>query len=310
VTALAGGALHTCAVTRAGGVKCWGDNSVGELGNGTNTDSSTPVDVLGLTSGVAAIAAGGTHTCAITGSGGVMCWGGYCGCAASPGVLGNGQKIDSNVPVDVLGLTSGATAIAAGEIHTCVVSSAGGIKCWGYGGDGQLGNGATTSSASPVDVAGLTRPVTAIVADSSNTCALTRNGGLLCWGTNLYGELGDGSTTSSSLPTEVSGLTSGVTAIAAGGGHACAVTSGIGVTCWGKNTYGELGNDSTTSSSTPVNVSGLTTGIAAIAAGDLHTCALTSGGAVECWGNNEFGQLGNGDSTLVPVPTPVSVQGL
>lgn len=119
-TALAAGYHHTCALT-GGGVKCWGSNDSGQLGNGTTTDSSTPVDVAGLGNGVRAIAAGGGHTCALTAGGGVKCWGGN-----SAGQLGSGINTDSNVPVDVLGLEGGVTALAAGGAHTCAVTSGGG----------------------------------------------------------------------------------------------------------------------------------------------------------------------------------------
>jgi alpha-tubulin suppressor-like RCC1 family protein len=252
VIAVAAGYEHTCVVTGAGGVRCWGANESGQLGNGTHTDSSKPVDVTGLKSGVVAIAAGGKHTCALTTAGHVKCWG---------STTGN-NPTNSNVPVDVPGLGSGATAIAAGGLHACAITSGGGVKCWGTNGEGELGNGSTTDSDSPVEVSALTKGVSALAVGSTDdylpthTCALISAGGVKCWGPNGEGQLGNGTTTDSSRPVEVSGLNSGITAIAVGGSHTCAITKQRGLKCWGDNSNGQLGNGSLTNSPTPVDAAG------------------------------------------------------
>jgi alpha-tubulin suppressor-like RCC1 family protein len=242
VRAIAAGFGHVCALTGGGGVKCWGENGYGGLGNGTQTASTTPVDVIGLSSGVRAITAGANHSCALTSSGGVKCWGGNYN-----GELGNGgSSLISRSPVDVVGLTSGVVAISSYFEHACALTSGGGVECWGINGKGQLGNGTQTASKTPVGVDGLSSGVRAIAAGYSHTCALTSSGGVKCWGDNLYGALGNGSTTSSSpTPVAVSGLSRGVTAIAAGQYHTCAVTSDGGVKCWGQDDFGQLGNGAT-----------------------------------------------------------------
>jgi len=298
--AVAAGESHTCALTSGGGVKCWGYNVYGQLGDGTKTDRSTPVDVSGLTSGVTAVSAGGSHTCALTSGGGVKCWG-----SNDVHQLGDGTLTDRATPVDVSGLTSGVTAVAAGGYHTCALTSGGGVKCWGANFSGQLGDGTYTGSSTPVDVFGLTSGVTAVSAGGSHTCALT-SGGVTCWGSNDWGQLGDGTTTDRSTPVDVSGLTSVVTAVSVGGYHTCAVTSGGGAKCWGYNGNGQLGVGTYTYRSTPVDVSGLTSGVTAAASGDFHTCAVTSGGGTKCWGANAYGQLGDGTQTERYTPRDVS----
>ena len=301
VAAITTGGFHTCALTTSGGVKCWGDNSIGELGDGTTLERDTPVDVSGLTSGVAAISAGYGHTCALTTAGGVKCWGWN-----FTGQVGDGTILERDTPVDVSGLTSGVAAISADGYHTCALTTVGGAKCWGDNGTGQLGDGTTLERDTPVDVSGLTSGVAAVSAGDFHSCALTTSGGAKCWGDNGNGALGDGTTLERDTPVDVSGLTSGVSAVSAGGYHTCALTTSGGVKCWGDNGNGQLGDGTTTISHMPVDVSGLTSGVAAVSAGDGHTCALTILSGVTCWGNNGNGQLGDGTTKIRRKPAVVS----
>jgi alpha-tubulin suppressor-like RCC1 family protein len=296
----------TCVLTRAGGVKCWGANFTGEVGDATTTSRLTPVDVSGLASGVSAIAAG-SDACALMDAGGVKCWGDNFN-----GELGDGTTSDRLTPVAVSGLTSGVTAIAAGDTHIWALTRAGAVECWGDNYDGELGDGTTTERHTPVIVSGLASGVAAIAAGSNFSCALTSAGGVKCWGRNASGELGDGTTTNRDTPVAVSGLTRGVTAIAVGGGSgegrdACALRSAGGVVCWGGNKFGQLGDGTRRNRVTPVAVSGLTSGVRAIAVGAAHSCALRSAGEVVCWGLNYNGQLGDG--TMTDRYKPVAVIG-
>ena len=208
-TAVSAGVFHTCALTEAGGAKCWGSNFSGEVGDGTTTGRLSPVDVVGLTSGVALVSAEG-HSCALTTSGGVMCWG-----LNSFGKLGDGTTVNRSTPADVVGLTIGAASVSVGGAHTCALTTSGGVKCWGHNAQGQLGDGTTTGfiSVTPVDVVGLTSGVTAISAGETYTCALTTSGGVMCWGRNATGQLGDGTTTDRDTPVDVTGFLGALTLI-------------------------------------------------------------------------------------------------
>src|SRR5450759_4373963 len=267
-----------------GSAWAWGYNVYGQLGNGTTTNSSTPVAVTNGTS-VTAIAGGASHSLALTSTGQVLAWGynGY-------GQLGNATTTSSTSPV-VVSLPSGTTvtAISAGSDHSLALTSSGQVLAWGDNAYGELGNGSITNSSTPVAVSlpsGTT--VTAIAAGYNHSLALTSSGQVLAWGYNGDGELGNGTTTSSSIPVAVS-LPSGttVTAIAGGGQHSLALTSTGQVLAWGYNGYGELGNGSIFQSNTPVAVS-LPSGttVTAIAGGFFHSLALTSAGQVLAWGSN------------------------
>ena len=237
----------------------------------TNPDGQSASLPSGFTyySVVSGITAGGYHTCAIV-NGGAQCWGWN-----AHGQLGNGSTAGySYVPVQVQGLTSGVTAIAAGWEYTCALVN-GGVQCWGDDDYGELGNNSFTQSNVPVQVSNLTSGVSAIAAGFAHTCAVV-NGAAWCWGDNSGGDLGNNSQNESNVPVQVSNLTSGVSAIAAGEDFSCAVVDGSAM-CWGYNANGELGNNSTTESNVPVQVQGLSSGVQAIASGGGgadHTCAI------------------------------------
>ena len=292
---------HTCALVNVG-VKCWGQNTNGQLGDGTTTQRLTPVDVTGLTSGVITIAAGGSHTCAVMTNGGVKCWGWN-----AYNQLGDGTTTQRLTPTDVTGLASPVTAITGGGLHTCAITNTGGAQCWGYNANGQLGNGTTTQSATPVDVTGLTSNVTALAGASNSTCAIV-NGGAKCWGSNSYGLLGDGTTTQRTTQVDVNGLASGVATISSYNVHTCATTTSGGVKCWGYGYHGYLGHGSNNHAYTPANVTGISSGALAVVVGVNYGCALMNTNAIKCWGENNRGQLGNGEIAYRTVP--VNVQGI
>jgi alpha-tubulin suppressor-like RCC1 family protein len=307
---LALGGDHTCGIN-GGAVACWGNNDIGQLGDGTTTNSSKPVEVVGLANRIIAIAAGGSrlatsgqsgHSCAITVDGAALCWG-----ANYDGQLGNRSDVSSSTPVGVVGLTTGVVGIAAGDFHTCALTTKGTVRCWGDNASGQLGSGLATGRSVPIEVVGLSSGVTAITGGEYHTCAITTDTAVWCWGFNRVRQLGDGSTIDRRTPVEVSGLR-GAVAITAGLYHTCALTRSGSVLCWGGNEGGQLGDGTQNDSGTPVAVKGLD-GVVAIAGGGVHTCALTFAGGVKCWGVNAYHQLGNGPTTFNSW-VPVQVQGL
>lgn len=287
IVSIAAGGYHTCALTTSGGVKCWGRNSHGEIGNNDTSDVYTPENVSGLSSDIASITSGYAHTCALTVAGKVMCWGGN-----GAGELGNGSNADSWVPVSVSGL-SDVIAIAAGGLHTCALKSKGDVWCWGAA----QGIGGAASSSTPVKVNGLSHKVTAIAAGGYHSCALYETGSVSCWGNNAHGELGNDSTADSSFPVSVVGLSDTVTSIAANSSHTCAVINKRLVQCWGLNSYGELGDGTTVNSPTAVMIPNQAILIELLGLGGAHTCGVTWAGAVQCWGYNGTGQLGDGTTT-------------
>ncbi len=300
LTALAevsAGGGFTCVRTTAGSVRCFGDGTVGQLGNGALFGLSTPATTLGL-SGPADSAGGDYFTCARLTDGLVRCFG-----QNSDGQLGDGTT--GGTPRPVPAVASGlydAAQISAGGSFACVRRANGSVSCWGANTQAQLGTGDTTPRNTPTLVPGLT-PVAQVVTGSLHACARMMDGTVRCWGRNLEAQLGLGDTTLRMVPTVVPGLAS-VAELVAGALHTCArITDGT-VRCWGRNSAGQLGLGDTTTRMSPTVVPGLT-GVAALAAGNAHTCARLAAGTMRCWGGNSTGALGLGDLTNRTSPTAV-----
>lgn len=290
-TAVSAASNRTCAVTAADGLRCWG---AAPTGDGTNERRSFPVESPSLAGVTDAVGVGDSHACAVTTSGGVRCWGWN-----GNGQIGGGTLATVVLdPTDVAGLAGAASAVVAGYDHSCALLASGDVQCWGANDHGQLGDGTTDDSTSPVSVTGLGTTATAIVANTFGTCAVTSAGGVKCWGF----------VSGSSTPVDYAGLTSGIADVVFGFDHECVLTAAGGVRCSGQNAYGQLGDGTNTPSAAYVDVVGLGSGVLAIDAKGKHTCALTTAGAVRCWGRNDHGQIGDG--TLVDRNAPVPVAGL
>lgn len=316
VAALAAGGAHTCALLVTGRVRCWGYAADGQLGYGSTTnvgDNETPASAgdVAIFGTATAITAGSAHTCVLLTTGAVRCWG-----RGQEGQLGYGNTNnigDNETPYTVgdVAIGGAATAITAGTSHTCALLSSGAVRCWGYGGQGRLGYGNTTTigdNEAPA-VAGdvpLGGRATAISAGGSHTCALLDTGAVRCWGAGFAGQLGRGSTADigdDEAPAAVGDVAVGAlaTGITAGNNHTCAVLATDGVRCWGHGTLGRLGYGNTSTigdDETPASASDVAVGerTAALSAGAVHTCALLTTGAVRCWGDGGGGWLGYGNT--------------
>jgi alpha-tubulin suppressor-like RCC1 family protein len=302
---VAAGSESTCVITISGGVKCWGSNGAGRLGDGTNEDRQFfPVDVVGLSSGVVDISIYDEFACAVTSAGGVKCWG-----SNIYGNLGDNHASGdmSNVPVDVVGLSSGVIDVAVGTDHACAVLATGGVKCWGYNYRCELGNKASNISPIPVDVNGLSSGVAAISTGNRHTCALMKNGGVKCWGSNPDGQLGVKpfhGDYSECKTYDVEGLSNGAIAIGAGDYSTCALLETGGVKCWGANGGAYLGDGTMIDSYSPVDVVGLDNSAVAISVGAISTCVLMSNAGVKCWGKRQFPSESADWYLLVPTDVP------
>jgi len=306
--AVAAGYVHTCAVA-AGEVFCWGNNSTGDVGDGTTTLRASPVKVAGL-GDVTAVAAGGGentgagvgtyygHSCAIASGGVIWCWGGN-----ESGQLGDGTNAQQPSPVKVAGLRDPATAVAVGDRHTCAVAAAA-VWCWGANGSGQLGDGTTTNRLGPVQA--IPSGATAVAAGAEHACAVA-GGALACWGDNSSGQSNGGANAPGILakpnPVALGAITPASTAT--GGAHSCAAGTGGELACFGANDHSQLGAPPSARGSLTVNVPA----VRAPATGLAHTCALLADGGVQYWGANDRGQVGAPSGAGAAISTPTFVSG-
>lgn len=312
VSSISAGIDHTCIVASDNNAYCWGYNQYGKLGNNSTTQSSSPVAVstAGVLSGktVKSVKAGYFHTCAIASDDKPYCWG-----RNNRGHLGNNTTVDSSIPVAVVttGVLSGKTAknIAIGVEHSCVIASDDKPYCWGYNVSGQLGNNSTTQSNVPVavDASGVLsgKTLSSLTMYTGNdSCVISSDNNMYCWGTNFAGQLGNGNTTTSLVPVAVAmvGSLSGktITAASSASSRTCAIASGT-LSCWGNNDYGSFGTGNQTASLIPV--AALTTGalngktLSKLSVGNSHTCLLSTDNLIYCAGSNSYSQLGDGTTS-------------
>lgn len=290
---ISAGGNHNCGIRADGTAWCWGSNTNGQLGTGTTTSSNSPVQSSD-TGPWKMVSAGGSHSCGLKNDGTAWCWG-----FNSNGQLGNGGTTQSPAPVKIG--TDLWISISAGFQHSCGIKQDGTAWCWGNGNMGRLGNNSTTSSSSPVAVqtTGVTTWTSLVVegGGGSHSCGIKSDKTLWCWGSNVLGNLGNGTTTGSNIPVQVTGTWN---QISVGGSHTCGVkTDGTGW-CWGNGNYGKLGNGTTTQKTSPFQVGSDRWN--SITAGYHHSCGIKANGTGWCWGFNGYGQGGNGTANDSSTP--------
>ncbi|MBI3070640.1 MAG: hypothetical protein HYY84_00800 [Deltaproteobacteria bacterium] len=307
LTAIATGGWHTCAVRTGGGVACWGRGTAGQLGDGLSATSYIPVTVSGLNDGVS-VAVATFASCAVQSGGGASCWG-------SAGRLGHDAGGGSSTPVAVWAARD-YTSIAAGIDHFCALRGDGTVHCWGSNAAGQLGNSDAGSGdvITPAQVrfdGGPLVGIARIAVGYNNSCAIGANGDLYCWGENDAGQIGDGTTVTRREAVLLDAGFSGVVHVATGKATYLLLGDGT-LRSWGDNTYGQLGIGSVVPRLTAGSIDAGPYGVEAAkstAAGGHTSCAVLSTGDVVCWGDNQYGQLGNG-SAVASSSDSVSVSGL
>lgn len=313
VTAIAAGSAHACAVLSTRELFCWGANGHGQLGNGNNLDSSSPVKIN--VANVAGVSVGGladdkdmAHSCALSGGGDVFCWG-----ANGSGQLGTGDTQDVNLPL-LTPVLSSAKAIAAGGVFTCAIQMNDGVACWGANAANELGNGTGTASSTPI-APNPAVSASAIAAGAHHVCAVIGDASVRCWGGNLRGQIGSASLVPAGPQTAVPTVMS-ASIVRAGSDASCAIDA-AGLACWGDNLDGELTDAAVgDESSNPIAID--VAGAIDVAMGSDgdgepndprggHACTVVTGGKILCWGNNRHGQLGRGGATdLEKVPAEVT----
>ena len=305
--AIATGLKHSCAVINNGKIKCWGSNSQGQLGDASN-EPKLAVFVKGINNALT-VSAGDEHSCASLRNGRVWCWG-----SNVSGQLGNASYLPSNEPVEINPSSiNNSVSVVSGGSHSCALLESKNIKCWGYGGYGQLGSGAPGNSNVPVDVVDqdgtLVDDATGITAGLSYSCALRANSLVSCWGRNNEGQLGvpGSAIRMSAIATE---FVSDVITVSAGAAHTCVTLNSGRVKCWGRNDSSQsggeagpaLGGDGGNDSPRALTVIGIKHATS-VATGREHSCARLISEQVECWGANQYGQLGDGTNERANVPT-------
>jgi alpha-tubulin suppressor-like RCC1 family protein len=309
---------HTCNVFFDGVISCWGWNERGQLGDGTKTNSPLPIQI-GHEAVWQVASAGEHHTCSIRNDSWLWCWGWN-----EHGQLGTGTIEDQTVPLQAE-VGEQWAAVSTGATHTCAIRKNGSLWCWGNNNVGQIGNGksgALQKSLLPEQI-GTESDWKTVHAGNSHSCGLRGDGILFCWGNNVKGQLGDGTTVNKETPREVA-LGFRWKELDAGYFHTCGISDAGQLWCWGENISGQLGDGTMgNSSASPVQVSAAEDWVQ-VALGDYHTCARKEDNTIWCWGDNQYGQLGNGavremDGSAMagtagsemgsPVPTRITADG-
>jgi len=286
---------HTCGIKFNGTLWCWGYNRYGRLGDNTTTERDYPVQEYSE-SIWESVSVGENHTCGVKTDGTLWCWGynGY-------GQLGDGTTISKKVPVQENSNSINWESVSAGALHSCGVKTNGTLYCWGYNGNGMLGNGTNVNSNVPVQEDSVSTTWVSVSVGREHTCGVKTDGTLWCWGKNLDGQLGDNTTTDKDIPVQEYSQSTSWESVSAGRNHTCGVKTDGDLWCWGKNSYGQLGDNTIIDSYIPVRESSRSSNWESVSSGGYHTCGIKTDDSLYCWGEHKYGQLGYG---LVWYETP------
>ena len=297
------GDFHTCAINTGKSLYCWGNNASGQIGDGTDDHRFSPKQI-GSSGAWASVSTGGSHTCAVSTGKSLYCWGWNASGQIGDGTTGTDRRSPTKIG------SSGAWAgVSSGGIHTCAITTGKSLYCWGHNQTGQVGDGTTTVRPSPRKI-GASGAWAGVTAGFLHTCAVSTGKSLYCWGYNLEGQVGDGTTINRPSPKKIGA--SGAWALADGGFlHTCAVSAGKSLYCWGDNDYGQIGDGTTGADRLSPTKIGTSGAWARVDAGGnstaSHTCATSTGSSLYCWGDNDYGQIGDGPLGTSPRPSPKKV---
>ncbi|XGC79866.1 hypothetical protein ACES2L_11050 [Bdellovibrio bacteriovorus] len=301
VSKYAMGRTHACAITSDNALRCYGHNSFGQVGDGTNLYKETGVIIKPGTS-FAQVAVGQNHTCAVTTLGALYCWGDN-----SKNQIGDTTSTASNNPV-AIDIANSYLSVSAGANHTCAITTTNKLRCWGYNGFSNLGDGSNLNSSLPINI-DAAENYSFVSAGSESTCAITADNYLKCWGRNANSQLGNGGSATVTSPIAIDSSVK-YKHVAMGSGHACGVTLAGVMKCWGANTAGQLGNNTTVAATTPIEIDNLVTYNTVSVNDDStadttqgFTCGVTLSNTLNCWGHNGLMQLADNTTTnrLLPV---------
>ncbi len=303
----------TCAVKTDGSLWCWGDNSHGQLGDGTTESRSSPVKVAALGGSAVKVAIGSEHCCALRTDGSVWCWG-----RNDYGQLGDGTAGEKHSPAALTALGSDVVDLVGGGSDSCARKKDGSLWCWGNSVSAKLALGAACPGdacvKSPVEVTAFGKDLVELALGGTHGCARKKDGSLWCLGWNYWGQLGDGTVVDESSPVAVSDLAGGIVRMALGPYNTCAGKADGTLLCWGSNESEQLGTPVKINchdnglfapcSTKPLAVAGIA-GVVEVALGDGHACARSADGSLSCWGDNTAGELGDGSTADRATPTAV-----
>jgi len=294
------GGRHTCGIKYGNTLWCWGFNGSGQLGDGTTGDKLVPSQENTGNSDWASVNSGYEHSCALKTDQSLWCWG-----SGANGQLGNGTTTGINSAPQQVG-TKAWKSLSTGAYHTCAVRTDSTLWCWGLNSNGQLGIGSHQLRKVPAKVGAATN-WSSVGGGWYHTCAIKKDKSLWCWGYNHFGELGNGTTKSTTKPVRI-GTDNTWKMAALGTYHSCALKKNTGLYCWGLNDQGQLDTFDNNDRHKPKLVGGAGTGYESFATGSAHTCGVWYNSGINdiwCWGNNDNGQLGDGNTADANGPVQV-----